>query len=93
VLDASLSIEFKSIARVSDSKTAKVLTERCVEDVESVRSRDENHTSVDGERSRPRPVGVGRRRGWTSSALTAEESNENDNAREANCDEREPQQC
>jgi len=47
VLDSSLAVEFEGVTRISDSETAQVLTERRIEDVEPIGSRDENNARLD----------------------------------------------
>jgi hypothetical protein len=53
VLNSTLPIEFEGVTRFSDSKTAQVLTERRVEDVESVRAGNEDHSRLDCDRRVP----------------------------------------
>jgi hypothetical protein len=53
VLNSSLPIEFEGVTGLSDSKTAQVLTERRVEDVESVGPADEDNARLDCHRRVP----------------------------------------
>jgi hypothetical protein len=53
VLNSSLTIEFEGVTRFSDGEAAQVLTERRVEDVESVGPGDEDNARLDRDRGVP----------------------------------------